>query len=62
MTGMEFIPIIVLALIAVWIVRSTERKRAYEERLRQAYKFDVPPIHGTRKFASDKELKKAGLI
>ena len=37
-------------------------KKQQQARIKEARKFDVPKIHGEREFASDKRLKKAGLI
>ena len=33
-----------------------------KKRIENAYKWNKPNVHGQRKFASDKELKKAGLL
>ena len=36
--------------------------RAGRKRIKKAYTWDKPNIHGQRKFATDEELKKAGLL
>jgi hypothetical protein len=59
---MEFIVMGLLGFFGLAIVDNARVARERKERIREAYKFEVPPVHGTRKFASDKQLKKAGLI
>jgi len=44
---------------------SREDRRKVETNIKAAEKaktFEVPPIHGTRKLASDKQLRRAGIL
>jgi hypothetical protein len=52
-----FVVLIVLAAMA-----ESSRKAEQKKKFKKAYKVDWPNIHGTRKIASESELKKAGLI
>jgi hypothetical protein len=52
--------IVVVAVVMFLAILAQNSARA--ERRKQAFKFDKPPIHGTRKFATDNELRKAGLL
>ena len=54
--GLVLIFILVMCLIVSGL-RAARRKR-----IEAAYRFDRPNIHGTRKFATREQLKKAGLI
>ena len=51
--------LLMLILLFVLAFREAAKKK---ERIEKAYKWEKPNIHGQRNFASDEELKKAGLL
>jgi len=63
---MDPISLIVLGMCGLFgglLTVESRRKAARDERVRQAYEgFVPPPVHGSRKFATDAQLKKAGLL
>jgi len=59
---MELAWMVFLMFVVLAAVSSVRSKAARRERVKQAYEgFDPAPVHGSRKFATDKQLKKAGL-
>ena len=47
-----------LIIFLIWRIGENQRR----ERIKKSREFNVPKVHGEREFASDKELKKAGLL
>jgi hypothetical protein len=48
-------------IVLIWLAVASENA-ARKKRIREAYHFNPPNIHGTRKCATEKELKKAGML
>ena len=55
---MAFILIIVFLVLCA----AANAERARKERIKRAYEFQPPNIFGSRKFVSDRELRKGKLI
>lgn len=58
---------IFLPCFVFWLLIRREDKQKQKANLKaaqEAMKFEVPPIHGTRNsnFATDKQLRKAGIL
>ena len=52
---------VVMYVVDAW-GQERERRKRIKQAYKDAYKWQKPSIHGTRKFASRDELKKAGLL
>jgi hypothetical protein len=60
--AMEIILVVMLLCAFFSILGSASQARKRQENLKRLREFEAPNIHGTRRFATDKDLKKGKLI
>jgi hypothetical protein len=59
---MEVVLAIMLLCAFFSVMGSASQARKRQENLKRLQEFQAPNIHGTRRFATDKDLKKGKLI